>query len=264
MAEKEHWWREESITAYPKEEDPISENSKKTLPLSTLKRILSMRNLKGTLITVKLKDNTIIGDPEKLQDPQWLLRCKLTFFGFLVMVYDRVDDGDKFSKKNFGLGKLRFHATSQLKVSPVLTPESEIVSVYMVYLQRMSHQFQIDVISAFYSKFWNQFSKLFFLVFSFWHLKKTDAIRLQFAIFLVINIYCFFDDHDTWLLLLEYFLWFVQVSALFERLFKCYFAVPISLTRTFRKKAHTHNRRFSFEKSWAKFFLKLFVFAIQF
>ena len=72
MAEKGHWWREESITAYPKEEDPISENSKKTLPLSTLKRILSMRNLKGTLITVKLKDNAIIGDPEELQDPQWL------------------------------------------------------------------------------------------------------------------------------------------------------------------------------------------------
>ena len=29
-----------------------------------------MRNLKGTLITVKLKDNAIIGDPEELQDPQ--------------------------------------------------------------------------------------------------------------------------------------------------------------------------------------------------
>ena len=31
------------------------------------------------------------------------------------MVYDRVDDGDKSSKKNFGLGKFRFHATSHLK-----------------------------------------------------------------------------------------------------------------------------------------------------
>ena len=31
MAEKEHWWREESITAYPKEEDPISEDSNKTI-----------------------------------------------------------------------------------------------------------------------------------------------------------------------------------------------------------------------------------------
>ena len=41
MVEKEHWWREESITVCPKEEEPISEDSKKTL-----KRILSMRNLK--------------------------------------------------------------------------------------------------------------------------------------------------------------------------------------------------------------------------
>ena len=32
------------------------------------------------------------------------------------MVYDRVDDGDKFSNKNFGLGSLRFHATSHLKI----------------------------------------------------------------------------------------------------------------------------------------------------
>ena len=28
MAEKEHWWREKSITAYPKEEGPISEDPK--------------------------------------------------------------------------------------------------------------------------------------------------------------------------------------------------------------------------------------------
>ena len=31
MAEKEHWWREESNTADPEEEDPISEDSKKAL-----------------------------------------------------------------------------------------------------------------------------------------------------------------------------------------------------------------------------------------
>ena len=115
MAEKEHRWREESITVDSKEEDPISEDSKKTLSLRTL-RVLSMRNLKRTLITVKPKDNAINGDPQELQDPQWLLRRKLTLFGFLVMVYDRVDDGDKFSNKNFGLGSLRFHATSHLKI----------------------------------------------------------------------------------------------------------------------------------------------------
>ena len=36
------------------------------------------------------------------------------------MVYDRVDDGGKFSKKNFGLGRLRFHATSYLKIEAKL------------------------------------------------------------------------------------------------------------------------------------------------
>ena len=92
-------------------EDPITED---------LKRILSMRNLKRTLISVKTKDNAINGDPPELQDPQWLLCHKLTLFSFLVMVYDRVDDKDKFSKKNFGLGRLRFHVTSHSKVSPVL------------------------------------------------------------------------------------------------------------------------------------------------
>ena len=115
MTEKEHWWREESITACPKEEGPISED---------LQRILSMRNLKRTLITVKPKDNTNHRDPQELQDPHWLWRCKLTLFGFLVMVYDRVHDGDKFSKKNVSLGRLRVHATSDLKVSPALTPGS--------------------------------------------------------------------------------------------------------------------------------------------
>ena len=53
------------------------------------------------------------------------------------------------------------------------------------------------------------------------------------------------------------------MSAVFERLLQCYFAVPVSLTGKFRKK-HTHTRLFFFEKSWANFFLKPFVFAIQF
>ena len=48
MAEKEHWWREESIAAESKEEeeDPISEDSKKILSLRTLNRVVSMGNLK--------------------------------------------------------------------------------------------------------------------------------------------------------------------------------------------------------------------------
>ena len=109
-------WREESITADPEVENPISEDSKKTLLLRTLKRILSMRNLMRTLITVKPKDNAINEDPQLLQDPQWLLRPKLALFGFLVMLYDRVYDGDKFSKKDFSRGRLSFHATSYLKI----------------------------------------------------------------------------------------------------------------------------------------------------
>ena len=59
MAEKEHCWREESIAADPEEEFPIFEDSKKTLSRKTLKRILSMGNLKKTLINVKPKDNVI-------------------------------------------------------------------------------------------------------------------------------------------------------------------------------------------------------------
>ena len=65
---------------------------------------------------MKPKDHAINEDPEELQDPQWLLLLKLTLFGFLVIVYNRVDDMDKFSKKNFGLGRLRFHATGHLKI----------------------------------------------------------------------------------------------------------------------------------------------------
>ena len=42
------------------------------------------------------------------------------------MVFDRVVGGDKFPKKNFGLGRLRFHATSDLKVSPVLAPDHKL------------------------------------------------------------------------------------------------------------------------------------------
>ena len=69
---------------------------------------------------MKPKGKAINEDPQELQDPQRLLRRKLTLFGLLVMVYDRVDDGDKFSKKNFSLGRLRYHATSHLKIEAKL------------------------------------------------------------------------------------------------------------------------------------------------
>ena len=129
----------------------------------------------------------------------------------------------------------------------------------MIYLQGMSHQFQINVINPFHNKLWNQFSKLFkrswFFAFDIW--KKRWRYVFSLLFFLVITIYCFFDDHDTWLLLLEYFWWFIQVSAVFERLFKCYFTVPISLTRKFRdKKTHTHTPDcFSLKNHGQSFFL---------
>ena len=34
-----------------------------------------------------------------------------TLFGILVVVFDRVGDGDKFPYEYFGLGRHRFHAT---------------------------------------------------------------------------------------------------------------------------------------------------------
>ena len=60
---------------------------------------------------MKPKDN-INEDSQELQGRQRLLRRKSTLFGFLVMVYDRVGNGDKLSRENFGLGRPRFHATS--------------------------------------------------------------------------------------------------------------------------------------------------------
>ena len=60
--------------------------------------------------------NSINEDPQELQDPQWHLGGKLTLFGFLVMVYDRVGDVDKVSNKKFSLGRPRFHVTSHLKI----------------------------------------------------------------------------------------------------------------------------------------------------
>ena len=45
-----------------------------------------------------------------------LLRRKLTLFGLLLMVYDRVGDGDKISKENFGYGRPCFYATSNLTI----------------------------------------------------------------------------------------------------------------------------------------------------
>ena len=39
-----------------------------------------------------------------------------TLFDFLVIVYNRVGDGENFSYKNSGLGSPRFHATVTKKL----------------------------------------------------------------------------------------------------------------------------------------------------
>ena len=41
-------------------------------------------------------------------------------FGSLIMVYDRVSDGYKFSHQKFGLGKPLCYATSHLKVEATI------------------------------------------------------------------------------------------------------------------------------------------------
>ena len=85
MVEKERWWREEPIRADPKEQDRLG-----------LKEDPITQDPKEDPYHRETKDNAINEDSQELQDPQWLLSRKLTPFGFLVMVYDRVDDGDKF------------------------------------------------------------------------------------------------------------------------------------------------------------------------
>ena len=68
-------------------------NLKRTLSLDTLKRTLSMR----TLRSFSTLDNFYATN---------------FFFHFLVIVYDRVGDGEKFSCKKFGLGSTRFDTTA--------------------------------------------------------------------------------------------------------------------------------------------------------
>ena len=93
--------KEDPITEDHKD-DPITYRSKKkTKSLRNLKRTLSLRTLKRTLSLRALTSVSTLND----------FCAAKTFFGFLVIVYDRVGDGEKFSCKNFGLGRSHFHAT---------------------------------------------------------------------------------------------------------------------------------------------------------
>ena len=88
--------------------------------------------------------------------------------------------------------------------------------------------------------------------------EKNGDDTFSICYFLVINIYCFFDDHDAGLLLLEFFVVCLSVRFL-KGCLKAILQVPLSLTRKLRKTTHTHTRThtrlFFFEKTWAKFFL---------
>ena len=69
-------------------------------------------------------------------------------------------------------------------IAPVLAWGSKIVSVYMVYLQGMSHQFEINLSNAFYNKFWNQCDKFFrrswLFAFGIW--KRMETIRICYFV----------------------------------------------------------------------------------
>ena len=117
------------------------------------------------------------------------------------------------------------------------------------------------MISTFYNKFLDQFGNFlnalgFLLLTSEKNFKLLFFWWLTFIAFLrtMIHGYCFWN--------------------IFYDLFKCLqflecclnaiLQFPSHLQQNLEKNTHTHTRLFFFEKSWAKFFLKLFAFAIQF
>ena len=99
-------------------------NLMKTLSMSNLKKTLSLRNLKRTLSRKILKRNPSLRNLKRTLSLRTLKRFRIlnefcaakSVFGFLVMVYDRVGNGDKFSFENFALGKPRFHVIVTLKL----------------------------------------------------------------------------------------------------------------------------------------------------
>ena len=69
-------------------EDPINEDAKEdTLSQKALKKTLSLRTLKRDPITEETGQNLITEDPKQ--------RFCRKNYGFLVMTYHRVGDGDK-------------------------------------------------------------------------------------------------------------------------------------------------------------------------
>lgn len=92
---------QKSITKYF-EDESITEDPKRTLSLRNLNRVLiSLRSLTRNLSLSTLRSFRSLNS----------FCAEETLFGFSIMVYDRVSDGDKFPFENSGLGRPRFYAT---------------------------------------------------------------------------------------------------------------------------------------------------------
>ena len=100
--------------------------------------------------------------------------------------------------------------------------------------------------------------------------KKRRLYVFNLLGFFIINIYSFFDllfFRRSWYMVTDLGIFLIicsNVCGFFKVVFVLIFS-PISLTRKFRrKKTRKHHNVFFFEISWPKFFLKPFIFTIQF
>ena len=139
-----------------------------------------------------------------------------------------------------------------------------------IFLQGMSDQFEVNVIIAFCNKFWNQFGKFFkhSWLFAFGTWKNEGFTFLICYYFSVINIYCFLDllpFRWSWYMIIAPGIFLMICSSVCD-FWKVVFMLFCSFSSHIQKKSekNTHTTMFLFEKSWAKFFLKPFAFAIQF
>ena len=144
----------------------------------------------------------------------------------------------------------------------------------MVYLHGMSHQFEINVINAFHDKFCNDIGKFLksscFFVFGIQKKRRLYVFNfISFArICYLLCLLLFRFIAVSVIMVHGYYSWNI-----FDDLFKylqflkgCFHAFMQfpSHTQEHVEKKNTHTTMFFFEKSWAKFFLKPFVFVIQF
>ena len=128
----------------------------------------------------------------------------------------------------------------------------------MVYLQGMSHQSQINVISAFYNKFWNQFDNFFkrswLFAFDIWKKRRWYVCNISFFYWLIFIAFSMIMIHG-------YCSWNI-----FDDLFKCLrflkgclnaiLQFPSHLQENLEIKKHTHTPDcFSLKNHGQSFFL---------